>query len=342
MGADSGRSGAWAEVVAHDARFEFPDVIGFADGGGGGDRWGGGSWAAEGRMHRVAFLSKPNGARRPVAVLDPVVHARYRAAVAGVVGAVERSLGREVTGGRCLATRRGLALESWRRARRRHVRRVASWRCAVVRLDVRDCFASISSEVVEEALARARADRTDAEAVVGMLRAFEADGIRGLPVGPEPSAVLANAVLTAADRSLRSLGLPFVRWSDDVFVPVLDARAVVEAWAAALEPLALRPAHEKTRVEAIVSVRSRPSGPLGPRSPAAQLGPGGPAPDSMKDPSDLCERACAAVHGSDPHLARAEVARLGQAGGREARSLLRNVRTRCSYLAATADWGLRR
>src|SRR6476469_3705984 len=78
MGGTSGRSGAWAEVVAHDARFEFPDVIGYADGGSRGEHWRGGPWAGEGRVHRVAFLPKPNGASRRLAVLDPAVHARYR------------------------------------------------------------------------------------------------------------------------------------------------------------------------------------------------------------------------------------------------------------------------
>jgi hypothetical protein len=347
MGGSSGRSSAWAEVVAHDARFEFPDVIGFADGGTRGDRWRGGPWAAERRMHRVAFLSKPNGAHRRLAVLDPTVHARYRMAVAQVAGPVERALGHEVTGSRCVATGRRLALEPWRRARRRHVRRVASWRCGVVRLDVRNCFASMSFEVVEEALARTRVARPAGQAVLDLLRAFEADGIAGLPVGPEPSAVLANAVLASADRSLRMLGLRFVRWSDDVTVAVAggDPRAVAEAWTAALAPLGLRPAHEKTRFEDTASLRDRPSGPIGPRR-AAFAGVGGRGAEgghgARAARTDLCELAVVAMHGPDPHRARAAVARLGRGGGRDARAVLRDVRARFPYLAATADWGLHR
>ncbi len=341
MGGTSGRSGAWAEVVSHDARFEFPDVIGFSDGGSGGVCWRGGPWAAEGRLHRVAFLSKPNGARRRMAVLDPAVHARYRDAVADVAAVVERSLGHEVIGSRCLATGTRLTVEPWRPARRRYVRRVASWRCgAVVRLDVRNCFGSMSSEVVTEALARAGADRSAAVAVRDLLCAFEADGIPGLPVGPEPSAVLANAVLASADRAMRSLGVPFARWSDDVAVGAIegDSGAVAEAWTGALEPLGLRPAHDKTRVHADV-----PEDPLsGWHGRAA--GSSSPVHRAMgrEHASEACERAVAVLGGPDPHRAREAVAGLGLAGGRDGRAILRNVRIRFPYLAATAEWGLSR
>ncbi|HEY7280430.1 MAG TPA: RNA-directed DNA polymerase [Actinomycetota bacterium] len=347
MGGASVRSGAWAEVVAHDARFEFPDPIGFADGGADGERWRGGPWAAGGRVHREAFLSKPDGSRRVLAVLDPAVHARYRAVVADAAGAVERSLGPEVTGGRCQSVAGDLEVEAWGRAWRRHVRRVRSWRCeAVVRLDVRDCFGSIPPDAALDALARSGADRAATSAIERLLRTFEADGIRGLPVGPEPSAVLANAVLSSADLAMRSLGLPFVRWTDDVTVAVgtSDPGAVAEAWAAALVPLGLRPAHEKTRIEAAGPLGrpswfagARPSGPLGCGTTVVALAHAVHGHDR-----DLCERAVVDVGGPDPHRARAAVARLALLGGRRARTVLRDVRRSSPHLRATADWGLRR
>jgi len=185
----------------------------------------------------------------------------------------------------------------------------------------------------------------DAGAVERLLVRFEEDGITGLPVGPEPSAVLANAALAAGDRALRRLGVPFVRWCDDVTASadIADPAEVVEAWAEALAPLGLHPAPEKTRVvepprypaAASWLVRGRHgsrSGPDAGSAPAA--GPSGI--------HDLCELAVAALDGSDPHLGRAAVARAAIAGGREARAMLRHVRGRAPHLAATADWGLRR
>src|SRR4051794_5917271 len=116
-------SDAWAEVVAHDARFEFPDVIGFADAAPDGRGWTAGPWAAAGRLHRPAVLEKPGGGARVLSVLDPAVHARYRALVGRVAGSIDRTLGREVSAGRILeggrSARSCLLLEPWRRAWRR-------------------------------------------------------------------------------------------------------------------------------------------------------------------------------------------------------------------------------
>jgi hypothetical protein len=206
----------------------------------------------------------------------------------------------------------------------------------VLHLDVRDCFASIRSDVVLGSLVDAGADRAAADAVQGVLVRFESDGVRGLPVGPEPSAVLANIVLAVGDRALRALGVPFVRWCDDVLVCLgsADPAGVEQAWKAAIAGVGLRPAPEKTR---IVEPRERPavscavSRPSHARAAADAVRPSG---------RELCERAVAALDGPDRHLARAEVARLGLSGGREARAVLHRVRARAPDLAPTAEWGL--
>jgi hypothetical protein len=337
----SATSRAWAEVVAHDARFEFPDAIGFADGGPGGSGWHGGPWAAEGRLHRLAVLPRRGGGVRTLAILDPAVHARYRALVARVAGPVERALGHQVDSARCAGLRPGLSIEAWRPAWRRHVRRVrrlAGRHGPAVRLDVRDCFGSLAAEVVVDAIGRAGAGPETIDALGALLDRFRADGIRGLPVGPEPSAVLANIVLGWVDRALGRLGLPFARWCDDVTVGLggTDPAVAVEAWAAALGSLGLRPAEDKTRfVEAGDPIVA--SGPRGraavragrPRTPASSEGA-------------LSGRAVAAAEGPDPFVARVLVARLGQTGGREARRALRHIRATSPHLAATVDWGLRR
>ena len=42
------------------------------------------------------------------------------------------------------------------------------------------------------------------------------DGLRGLPIGPEVSAVIGNFLLHPADRSLEASGYAYARWSDDI------------------------------------------------------------------------------------------------------------------------------
>jgi hypothetical protein len=342
-------SGAWAEVVAHDAGFEFPDVIGFAEAGPDGRGWTAGPWAAEGRLHRPAMVAKPGGGTRVLSVLDPAVHARYRALVGRVAGSIERTLGPEVSAGRVLhrgrVARGCLPLEPWRCAWRRHLRAVRGLGAsggALVRLDVRDCFGSIRAEVVRESLGRAGVDPGDATALSGLLRGFEEDGIRGLPVGPEPSAVLANLALGRADQAIRDLGLPFVRWCDDVTVGLgrADAGVVVDAWTEALRPLGLRPAPEKVR---LVDGHDRPRASLARIATAPAAGSRSRMRTAEAGPADRSiEHAVASAAGADPHEARARVAMLGALGGRTARAALRHVRVRAPYLVATAEWGLRR
>ena len=366
MGSTAESSRAWMEVVAHDARFEFPDLIGFADGGSDGGVWRAGPWAAEGRLHRRAFVPRANGGQRVLTVLDPAVHARYRALVGRVADSIECSLGPEVTAGRTpgaapgrrAGTGRGLRLQAWRRAWRRHLRavsRMGAGEGPLVRLDVRDCFGSIEAEVVREALGRCGTPPREARELLELLRRFEADGIRGLPVGPEPSAVLANLALSRADAALRSLGLPFVRWCDDVTLAIgrEDPSVAVEAWASALRALSLRPAPEKLRLSergetprpSMAGMLIAPSSGPGadPRiPPASSVAALDPALSGGTTTDALCERAVAAAEGGDPHLARSLAGQIGVAGGRRARAALRHMRARAPYLASTTDWGLHR
>jgi hypothetical protein len=357
-------STAWREVQEHDRwRFEIFDSIGFADGGPGGRDWRGGPWAAEGRLHRSATIPRAGGGARTLCVLDPLVHARYRALVARVAPAIERSLASSVGSGRCLHGP-GLRLEPWRRGWRRHSRAVAGLARpsgALLRMDVRDFFGSVGLEPLCDALTRARADRQDVEELVGLLRRFAAGGIRGLPVGPEPSAVLANLALVQADRALTRLGLPFVRWCDDVTIGLgrTDRAAAVQAWAAALHPLGLRPATEKTRM---LEPGERPVASWGgvQRAEIGSRPPGRPVPSGSGEPSGsraqpgptnlgrpwhaagVLERAAALGDEPDPHAARAVVGALAQTGGREARLALRHVGKRFPEHASTTRWGLSR
>lgn len=88
-------------------------------------------------------------------------------------------------------------------------------------------------------------------AVVHMLDYFNCNGIRGLPIGPEPSAVLAAAVLSHADTALESLGAPHLRWVDD-FIVFAHAEnqtfSILERLTDALGDLDLETAAHKTSV----------------------------------------------------------------------------------------------
>jgi hypothetical protein len=118
-------------------------------------------------------------------------------------------------------------LRPWGPARsrwRREVERLATAPVLVV-TDVRDCFGSIAPDAVVERLLRIGAPPPAADELGAVLHGFAEVGVRGLPVGPAPSAILANAVLVALDEVLRARGLPHVRWVDDVVFAAPDARA---------------------------------------------------------------------------------------------------------------------
>jgi len=216
---------------------------------------------------RVRFVRvRRGGSERRLAVLDPDTRDRYRELVARSAGAVEASLSEAVVANRVRAWRiepTELRLRPWRAERRIFAARLLSLARqaeALAFADVRRCFASISPERVGEALRRLGVDVADE--LEGFLRALEPEGIRGLPVGPEPSAVLANAVLAPLDHALERAGVPHLRWVDDVVLASGDAEAALDLVRSALERIGLRVNERKTRViadpAAIVS-RSRVS-----------------------------------------------------------------------------------
>lgn len=218
---------------------------------------------------------RPGGGTRSVARLEPLDGLGFARAVARVVPFVERARGPGAIANRVeRLDPTGIVLEPWLQARtrwRRAVRRLRLDARSVAVTDVRACYASIRHDVVSMRLRSLGAPREDVDQVVGWLRAFEAAGVSGLPIGPPASAVLADAVLMGVDRILRDAGVPHVRWVDDVAIFLADRRAAgatLESLRRAFASLHLDLHEGKTAVlpvdEAAVRLRSTSISKAGP------------------------------------------------------------------------------
>lgn len=164
---------------------------------------------------RFEPMMKADGEMRWLTRLDPAGEAAYGDAVRPLAGRIERSLGPEVFANRWRTTPNGWRLAPWGRSRtawRRALRtafREAGPCTEFAVADVRDCYGSIMPSTISDVLGR------EAAHAVSMLQRLRDQGVRGLPVGPEPSALLANAVLARLDEAVREAGANHVRWVDD-------------------------------------------------------------------------------------------------------------------------------
>jgi hypothetical protein len=170
----------------------------------------------DGHAPRFEPIPKPGGGVRWLTRLDPAGEAAYRAAVRPLAGRIERILGPEVLASRTRPSPGGWRLAPWGPARAAWARAIRAALAETRRepafavADVRDCYGSITPETVEAVLG------PEAARAAGFLRWLRDLGVRGLPVGPEPSAVLANAILARLDRALRTSEVRHVRWVDDL------------------------------------------------------------------------------------------------------------------------------
>jgi hypothetical protein len=214
-------------------------------------------------LQRVPVLKAGGSRVRWLDVVDPHEEALYRAATARIVRTVEAGLGHQVVANRVANPSPALRLEPWRPARRRFraaAAHLTGGEGVVVLADVRDCYASIQPHVVERSLVTLRCDRPAIAVLLEILGRFCDGGVRGLPVGPEPSAVLANAVLAGVDRVMAEEGCRHLRWVDDFVVAAPDrgaATRLLERLRAALAELGLEIAPEKSGIEEGPGVLSR-------------------------------------------------------------------------------------
>lgn len=173
----------------------------------------------------------PGKTGRVLTCLGESASSEYATAVAGVAPDIEAALPGWVHGGR-VTSLDPFRIEPWREARARHRRAaldLALGARTAVRLDVADCFRSIGVTQVREALASLSAPAAATERVIAFLEKTRLAGIPGLPVGPEPSAVLANAVLLALDEAARGHAVAQLRWYDDVLLFSTSIREALEA-----------------------------------------------------------------------------------------------------------------
>jgi hypothetical protein len=207
------------------------------------------------RAHRaIRFeLVRSNGRVRVLSHLDAADAAAFARGVGRIAPCIEGVLGPEVLANRVGALGR---LEPWRHARARWRsevdRRLGAGRPpSVLVADVRECYASIGDRAVAASLRAAGVPASDIEAILSLIARFHDEGVHGLPVGPEPSAVLANAVLAGADDALRAAGVAHLRWVDDFIVFAPDdgrARAGLEALHRSLTAVGLELNEAKTRL----------------------------------------------------------------------------------------------
>jgi hypothetical protein len=205
---------------------------------------------------RVGFASvRLAGRVRLITVLAPAAREEYLGLVTPAVPAIESALSDRVVAHRverCEIDPPGLRLRPWRIERRDFALRLRDLTAGGPTLaiaDVRRCYASISPSTVVRALGDLGFG--SAAAVGAFLARLERAGGRGLPVGPEASAVLANAVLARADEALRSAGVAHLRWVDDVVMAAdgrAAARRAITVLADAVAGLGLRLNETKTRL----------------------------------------------------------------------------------------------
>jgi hypothetical protein len=198
-------------------------------------------------------LRRPGAGPRWLTELDPRTASMYALLVHRHAQRVEASLDPGVIANRVgpRGTLRPLPASraAWRRRLVRMLRPDAP--LAVVSSDVYRCYPSVQGDALGLALAECAIDPGDIGELLRLLGRIARAGAPGLPIGPEASAVLANAVLATADRAAIRAGMQLIRWVDDVVLVGPDRSSVMrgfEAWANGLRVLGLRPNEGKTRM----------------------------------------------------------------------------------------------
>jgi len=190
---------------------------------------------------RLERWTSSSGRRRWLTTLEPHEARAYAAAV-------RLALPHLAVGPRSFAARTGpgrawgTAWLSWQRT----VAAESSRAGLIIVSDVAACYPSIRGAAIRMA---ARQAGGEPEPLLAQLARFRDAGVRGIPIGPEPSAWVGEAILSIADERAREAALAPIRWVDDViFAGDRDAvRRASAAWTRALSEVGLRENESKRR-----------------------------------------------------------------------------------------------
>lgn len=204
--------------------------------------------------HRLISVRR-HGSVRTLVILAPEDRRTYSALAASAAPGVEAALSERVVANRVAVSSEdppAFALRPWRVERRafaRALRELAEAHRALVFADVARCYPSIQPVLVRDALRGIGCP--GGEDVERFLARLQREGILGLPVGPEPSALFANAVLHVVDAAVETAGIAHLRWVDDLVLGVNeppDAERALDTVRGALARLGLRTNERKTRI----------------------------------------------------------------------------------------------
>lgn len=200
-------------------------------------------------------LPKPGkGELRRMAYLHPLDELQMRLLVDNLLTTAPHHFQRHSFGARLSVAPPGWVIEpskqAWERLRWEASRLIASGRYAtMIKCDIRSCYPSITADVVEQALLDQGFDSRDITSLVHLLRELPLVGApKGLPIGPEASAVIADLVLDAVDQAFAESEFAHLRYSDDSFIFVPNGAspdAAHETYRQALGAIGLQPNSEK-------------------------------------------------------------------------------------------------
>jgi len=116
--------------------------------------------------------------------------------------------------------------------------------------DIKSFFASVRTDSLIRFLRSCGCAKISIRHVQRMLTTWQSrNGVPGLPIGPEASALLANGLLAPVDQAIIMTGAEFRRWADDTLIfawTLAECDAAVEAATVALAKLGLRYSPEKS------------------------------------------------------------------------------------------------
>jgi hypothetical protein len=215
--------------------FEVPDVIGYADFQLCSDLFAAdaASTSASYQPDKLLTFLYPNfhadfpGKVRRFAVAQPVDQLILQYEVGRIVEKIDSIISDRVCSFRLDGNSRKYlpwafknSKASWQRLRDRSIEVLRAGRHSIMcRTDVAKYYPSVNTDILEKLLRAHSCDDSAVRRIVQVLESWQrVDGLKGLPIGVEASAVLGNVFLEQIDRGLIEAGGDHFRFADDIFI----------------------------------------------------------------------------------------------------------------------------